>query len=94
MTLAGGSLPCATGPAHVQDFLVQLRPSDLPSADPGTIATAARKVIDKLLNRPLSSQPEVAFAYRDKKGELSEKDAALLERLVERLKNDAETKDE
>jgi hypothetical protein len=82
----------ANPPAHLQDFLRQLRPVDLPSSDPNTIATAARKLVDRLLNRPLSQQPEVAFAYRDKKGELSEQDAALLDELAERLKSGAEDK--
>lgn len=77
-------------PEHLQDFLRQLRPPDLPSSDPTTIATAARKIVDRLLSAPLSAQPEVVFAYRERKEEVTTDDSALLDELAERLKRDAE----
>ena len=80
----------ANPPEHLQDFLRQLRPPDLPSSDPATIAAAARKLVDKLLNKPVSAQPEVVFAYRDKKEEVTAGDSALLDELAERVKRDAE----
>lgn len=80
----------ANVPEHLQDFLRQLRPPDLPSSDPITIAAAARKLVDRLLNAPVSAQPEVVFAYRDKKEEVTADDSALLDELAERIKRDAE----
>lgn len=80
----------ANPPEHLQDFLRQLRPADLPSSDPTTIAAAARKLVDRLLNAPVSAQPEVVFAYRDKKEQVAADDSALLEELAERVKRDAE----
>jgi hypothetical protein len=80
----------ANPPEHLQDFLRQLRPPDLPSSDPITIAAAARKLVDRLLNAPVSAQPEVVFAYRGKKEEVAERDSALLDELAERVKRDAE----
>jgi hypothetical protein len=77
-------------PEHLQDFLRQLRPPDSPSSDPTTIAAAARKLVDRLLNAAVSAQPEVVFAYRDKKEEVTADDSALLDELAERVKRDAE----
>lgn len=82
----------ANPPEHLQNFLRQLRPPDLPSSDPTTIAEAARKLVDRLLNAPVSTQPEVVFAYRDKKEQVSKNDSALLDELAERLRRDAERK--
>jgi hypothetical protein len=80
----------ANPPEHLQDFLRQLRPPDLPSSDPITIAAAARKLVDRLLTAPVSAQPEVVFAYRGKKEEVAPRDSALLDELAERVKRDAE----
>jgi hypothetical protein len=80
----------ANPPEHMQDFLRQLRPPDLPSSDPTTIAAAARKLVDRLLNTPVNAQPEVVFAYRDKKDEITADDWALLDELAKRVKQDAE----
>ena len=80
----------ANPPEHLQDFLRQLRPPDLPSSDSTTIAAAARTLVDRLLNKPVSAQPEVVFAYRDKKEEVTADDSALLDELAERVKRDAE----
>ena len=77
-------------PEHMQDFLRQLRPPDLPSSDPTRIAAAARKLVDRLLNAPVSAQPEVGFAYRNKNEEVTPDDSALLDELSERVKRDAE----
>jgi hypothetical protein len=77
-------------PAHVQDFLAQLRPTDLPSADPAIAAASARKRIGQLLGRPVGPRSELAFAFRDKQGEITPEDAALLEELAARLKEDAD----
>lgn len=80
----------ANPPEHLLDFLRQVRPADLPSSDPATIAAAARKLVDRLLNAPVSAQPEIVFAYRDKKEEVAADDSALLDELAERLKRGAE----
>jgi hypothetical protein len=80
----------ANPPEHLQDFLRQIRPPELPSTDPSTIAAAARKLVDRLLNAPVSAQPEIVFAYRDKKEHVAPRDSAILDELAERVKRDAE----
>ena len=70
-------------PAHVADFLRQMRPVDLPTSDPEVAQSVARAWVQRLLGGrgPLLAEPQVAHAFRNRQGELAPEDRVLLERL-------------
>jgi outer membrane protein OmpA-like peptidoglycan-associated protein len=75
-------------PDPIAEFLQQTRPVDLPTQDQEVARTAARKWIARLRRpKPQFADLQVAYAFRNKKDQLSSKDRAILEDLEAKLKN-------
>lgn len=75
-------------PQPIAEFLRQMRPADLPTSDPEIAKTAARKWIANLRrSKPQFGAPRVAYAFRNKKEQLTSKDQAILDGLEARLKS-------
>ena len=75
-------------PGPVAEFLRQMRPAELPTHDSETAKTSARKWIAKLRRpTPMLGAPQVAYAFRNKKDQLTPRDRAVLDALETRLRN-------
>jgi len=75
-------------PSPVGELLKQMRPADLPTADPEVAKRSARKWIADLRRpKPRLAAPQVAFAFRNRKEQLGSKDQAILEGLEAKLRN-------
>ncbi len=74
-------------PAHLADFLDQLRPADLPTGDPKIAARSAEKWIRNVLRRGVAQPiPELQFSFRGLDEEISSEDLKVLEDIKLRLK--------
>jgi hypothetical protein len=75
-------------PVPVAEFLKQMRPPDLPTADPEVAKRSARKWIASLRRpRPAPGTMQVAYAFRNKKEKLGPKDRAILDGLEAKLRD-------
>ena len=75
-------------PSPVADFLRQMRPAELLTGDGETAKMSARKWIARLRRlAPIVGTPEFAYAFRNKKDQLTPKDRALLDALENKLRN-------
>ncbi len=81
-------------PVLLAQALKEFRPADTPTSDPETAAQRAKQWVAKLLApRPSARRLEVGYSFRNRKGELSAKDSAVLESLAEKLRTKVERKD-
>jgi hypothetical protein len=81
-------------PVQVAQALDQFRPADIPTSDPATAAQRARQLVAKLLApRPAARALEVGYSFRNRKGELSSEDNAILESIAEKLRTKVQRKD-
>jgi hypothetical protein len=80
-------------PRHLQDFLQQTRPPELPTSDPDTVMQSAKRWVDNLFKpKPAPATLEVVYSFRGNDQELDTKDQDFLDRLGERVKNAEEKK--
>ena len=74
-------------PRHLQDFLRQTRPLELPTSDPDTAMQSAKRWVENLFKpKPAPATVEVVYSFRGKDPELNTKDREFLDRLGERIK--------
>jgi len=81
-------------PVQLAQALNEFRPADTPTSDPEIATQRAKQWVAKLLTpKPAARRLEVGYAFRNRKGELSGEDAAVLESLAEKLRMKIERKD-
>ena len=74
-------------PRHLQDFLRQTRPPELPTSDPDTAMQGAKRWVENLFKpKPAPATVEVVYSFRDNDQNLNTKDQDFLDRLGERMK--------
>lgn len=81
-------------PAQLAQALNAFRPADVPSADPETALQRAKQWVARRVGHlPSARRLEVGYSFRNRKGELSGQDSAVLESLAEKLRAKVERKD-
>lgn len=81
-------------PTQLAQALNEFRPADVPTADPATALQRAKQWVAKLVGPgPAARRLEVGYSFRNRKGELSGQDSAVLESLAEKLRTKVERKD-
>jgi hypothetical protein len=81
-------------PVQLAQALNEFRPADTPTSDPETAAQRAKQWVAKLLApKPAARRLEVGYSFRNRQGELSGEDSAVLESLAEKLRIKIERKD-
>lgn len=75
-------------PQPIANLLRQFRPVDLATSDPEVAKSAARKWIANLRRpKPQFGAPQLAYAFRNKRAELTPKDQEILDSLEAKLKS-------
>ena len=79
---------------EVQTARTGFRPADVPTADTGGAGQRAKRWVAKLLAaRPDGRAIEVGYSFRNRKGDLSSEDNAILESIAEKLRTKIQRKD-
>jgi hypothetical protein len=74
-------------PRHLQDFLRQTRPLELPTSDPDAAMQGAKRWVEDLFKpKPVPATVEVVYSFRGNDQDLNAKDQNFLDRLAERVK--------
>jgi hypothetical protein len=74
-------------PAHLKDFIQQLRPIDARSTDPEQQRLSAHKWFKQLFEKvPVVDDASIAYSFHRRTGDVGESDEASLRELADRLK--------
>jgi hypothetical protein len=74
-------------PAHLNDFIQQLRPIDARSTDPQQQRMSAHKWFKQLFDKvPVVDDASIAYSFHRRTGDVGESDEASLRELADRLK--------
>jgi hypothetical protein len=78
-------------PAHLKDFIEQLRPVDAKTADPEQQRLSAHKWFKQLFERvPIGDESSIGYAFHRRTDNVSQQDETSLQELAERLKKKLE----
>ena len=74
-------------PAHLKDFIQQLRPNDARSTDSEQQRLSAHKWFKQLFDKaPVVDDASIAYSFHRRTGDVGERDEASLRDLADRLK--------
>jgi hypothetical protein len=74
-------------PRHLQDFLQQTRPPELPTSDPETAMQNAKRWVENLFKpKPAPATLEVVYSFRGNDQDLNTQDQDFLDSLGEKVK--------
>ena len=83
----------ANEPAHLKDFIQQLRPADIGTSDPEQERASAQKWFTQLFERvPVITESSIAYSFHRRSETVSPQDEASLRELADQLRKKLDDK--